>query len=98
MGACRVAYTDSDGIQHAVDVDASSLYEAVALAVAEFRRDEIVGQELPIATEFVVTTYRKPVEHRIKLNQVKKWADPTTRDGPAGMMKRERELLNNSAS
>ena len=31
----RVSFTDSDGILHGVDVDAESLYEAVAMAVAK---------------------------------------------------------------
>jgi len=39
---CRVSYTDMEGIVHAVEVDAASLYEAVALAVAEFREDEVL--------------------------------------------------------
>ena len=35
---CRVSFTDGEGIMHAVQVPAASLYEAAALAVAEFRR------------------------------------------------------------
>jgi hypothetical protein len=31
---CRVSFTDSEGVLHGVDVDAESLYEAVAIAVA----------------------------------------------------------------
>jgi hypothetical protein len=30
-----------DGLEHAVEVDAETLYEAVAMAVAEFRQDQI---------------------------------------------------------
>jgi hypothetical protein len=91
MGACRVSFTDSEGIQHAVEVEADSLYEAVALAVAEFRKDEMntVGAAGPM-TEFIVTAYRKPLEHRIRLGQVLKWSEPTTKEGPAGITKRER--------
>ena len=42
LSRCRVSYADADGVVHSVEVDADSLYEAVALAVAEFRQDEIV--------------------------------------------------------
>jgi hypothetical protein len=35
---CLVFFTDSEGIRHAVEVAASSLYEAAALAIGEFRR------------------------------------------------------------
>ena len=66
MGACRLAYTDPDGIIHAVEVDADSLYEAVALAVAEFRDDEIITYTPAPMTEFCVTVLRKPVEHRVR--------------------------------
>jgi len=58
---------------HAVEVEADSLYEAVALAVAEFRRDEATTAEPGAMTEFTVTAFRRPTEHRIRLNQVTKW-------------------------
>ena len=38
---CRVSFTDSDGVLHGVDVDAESLYEAVAIAVAQFRDNDV---------------------------------------------------------
>jgi hypothetical protein len=49
-------------------------------------------------TEFRVTMPRKPIQHRIRLRQVEKWAEPTTKEGPAGITKRERvrALLNHS--
>jgi hypothetical protein len=68
--------------------EADSLYEAVALAVAEFRRDE--ATEPGAMTEFTVTAFRRPTEHRIRLNQVTKWEQNTTKEGPAGVTKRER--------
>ncbi len=82
--------TDTDGIHHAVDVDSDSLYEAVALAVAEFYRDDVTPNKPGIGTEFLVTAYRKPTEHRIKLHQVEQWAKPRTQGGPATTLKRER--------
>jgi hypothetical protein len=40
---CRVSFTDSAGVWvvHGVDVEAESLYEAVAIDVAQFREDEV---------------------------------------------------------
>ncbi len=94
VARCSVTFTDSGSIVHTAYVQAESLYEAVALAVAEFRQDEIVPSPTP-ATEFVVIIERPPVEHRIRLSQVAKWAEETTRDGPAGMTRRHklRQLL-----
>ncbi len=86
---CAVSFSDTDGITHTARVQAESLYEAVALAVAEFRQDQLVPSPTPM-TEFVIAIERPPVEHRIRLVQVAKWAEGTTREGPAGLTKRER--------
>jgi hypothetical protein len=43
---CRVAFRDSDGVEHAVEVAAGTLYEAVGLAIDRFRRCEHVPYEL----------------------------------------------------
>jgi hypothetical protein len=86
---CAVSFTDSDGISHIAHVYAESLYEAVGLAIAEFKQDHLVPMPSP-TTEFTVAIERPPIEHRIRLNQVVKWAEGTTREGPAGMMKRKR--------
>lgn len=82
LNRCRVSFTDTNGILLDIDVQAESLYEAVALAVAEFRA------EGPM-TEFVIAIHRPAVEHRIRLSQVTQWAK-RTRDGPAGVIKRQR--------
>lgn len=70
----------------------------VALAIAGFRDDPLVPRPSP-TTEFTVIIDRPVIEHRIRLNQVAKWAEETTREGPAGVMKRQRvkALLNNRA-
>jgi hypothetical protein len=93
MAPCRVSYTDMEGLAHGIDVEADSLYEAVALAVAEFREDA-VNKEMPGAmTEFVVSIYRNPTEHRLRFHQVTKWAEHTVKEGPAGIIKRQVRTL-----
>src|SRR5271157_1839331 len=90
LSRCRVSYTDADGVVHSVEVDADSLYEAVALAVAEFRQGEIITEVPRPMTEFCVTVMRKPIEHRIHFKKVQQWVQPTTKDGPAGIVLRDR--------
>ena len=90
MARCRVSFTDADKTEHAVEVEAESLYEAVALAVADFREDPLLPSCPSAMTEFTVAVLRNPTEHRIRLNQVSKWAEHTTKDGPAGITKRLR--------
>ena len=89
MARCRVSFTDCDKTEHAVEVEAESLYEAVALAVSEFRKGEMITELPSPTTEFCVMVLRKPIEHRIRLDRVTNWARPTTRDGPAGITKRQ---------
>jgi hypothetical protein len=97
---CRVSFMDAEGIGHAVNVEAESVYEAVALAVSEFRKDAVSPSMPDPRTELTVTVLRNPVEHRIRLAQVAKWAEYTTREGPAGITRRERvrSLLGSVAS
>lgn len=91
MPRCRVSFTDPDGILHTVEVDADSLYEAVAHAVAEFRNADPIKAAPGPMTEFTVTVYRRPIEHRIRMTQVEKWAaEHTTKEGPDGITKRDR--------
>jgi hypothetical protein len=86
---CKVSFIDSDGLSHLAHVQADSLYEAVALAIAEFRTDPMVPDPAPL-TEFTVAIERPAVEHRIRLSQVAKWAEGTTWEGPAGIIKRQK--------
>lgn len=71
-----------------MEVQADSLYEAVALAVAEFRLDSVTNP-LPLSRNLIVSIHRPAVEHRIRLSQVLKWVEGTG-DGPAGVLKRQR--------
>jgi hypothetical protein len=92
VSRCRVSVTDSEGISHAVEVQAESLYEAVALAVSEFRNDSVTSMPGPM-TEFMVSIQRPSIEHRIRLGQVSQWAaQGGTKEGPAGITRRQRIL------
>jgi hypothetical protein len=74
----RVSYLDQEGLDHSVEVEAESLYEAVAIAVAEFRQGEIITDTPGPMTEFCVIVLRKPIEHRIRFNKVQEWVQPST--------------------
>jgi hypothetical protein len=89
MARCRVSYSDSEG-NHSVEVTADTLYEAVAMAVVEFKQDTTVSNPPGLETEFTVLVLRKPIEHVIRLKQIHQWAAPSTKGGPAETLKRER--------
>jgi hypothetical protein len=54
--SCRVSFTDTNGIPHDVEVQAESLYEAVALAVAEFRADKLTAEVAPMTDSSLPST------------------------------------------
>ena len=63
---CRVSYSDSRNIEHAVDVTADSLFEAAAVAIRAFREGALV-EELPVAgTELRIAVFPLPIEHRVR--------------------------------
>ena len=64
MNLLQNPVTDSNGIPHNVEVHAESLYEAVALAIAEFRAEKMIAEVIRMA-EFDIGVHRAAVEHRI---------------------------------
>jgi hypothetical protein len=89
---CRVSYRDTEGIEHAVDVSAASLYEAVAMAVARFRRDDgwAIGPPGP-ACEFQIRVLPDaPVTYTIPLKKVETFALHGTVAGPQDILRKER--------
>jgi hypothetical protein len=60
MARCRVSFTDSDKTEHAAELEAESLYEAVALAIADFREDPLLRDGSGPMTEFTVAVLRTP--------------------------------------
>ena len=54
------------------------------------REDDVSPSNPGPMTEFTVAVYKNPTEHKIRLAQVLKWAEPTTKEGPAGITKRNR--------
>jgi hypothetical protein len=90
MPRCHVSFADPEEHKHSVEIEAESLYEAVALAVADFIKIQSNATPLPDNTEFTITTLHPTTEHRMKLLQVKRWAAPSAIGGPANAAKRER--------
>jgi hypothetical protein len=70
---CRVSFKDADGIEHAVEVDARTLYEAVGLAIARFRRCEHVKYEPEGLHEFTVEPREPGTQHRLTRKTFDAW-------------------------
>ena len=70
---CRVSFRDADGIEHAVEVEARTLYEAVGLAIDRFCRCEHVKYEPKGLHEFTVEPREPGSQHRLTRNTFDAW-------------------------
>ena len=73
MKQCRVSFKDSEGIEHAVEVEAKTLYDAVGLAIDRFRRCEHVGYDPKGLHEFTIESREPGTQHRLTRNMFDKW-------------------------
>ena len=70
---CRVSFVDAEGVEHAVELDARTLYEAVGLAINRFRRCEHVQYDPKGLHEFTVESREPGTEHRLTRNMFDAW-------------------------
>lgn len=73
MKLCRVSFKDSEGIEHSIELQAKTLYEAVGLAIDRFRRCEHVGYDPKGLHEFIVESREPGTQHRLTRNTFDKW-------------------------
>ncbi len=73
MKQCRVSFRDSEGIEHAVELEARTLYEAVGLAIDRFRRCEQVPYDPKGMHEFTVESREPSTQHRLTRNMFDAW-------------------------
>ncbi len=85
---CRVTATDLNGIDHAVIVEADSVYLAAARGLAELRRHGWVGEiAAGINVIQVVIHENRDVTHSVSYRKLVEWAGRTA-GGPAEMTRR----------
>jgi hypothetical protein len=94
LPTCRVSYRDLKGVEHAIEVTADSLYEAVGQALRAFRGSEWVDDEGRGQTTISVVVKNPEVEHRVRVQDFERWLEASPRS-PAEMIlkNRLRELL-----
>jgi hypothetical protein len=89
MPTFSVAYRNDMG-GHSVEVTADNIYEAIAVAIAEFRDDGMVSAPPEPETVFKVVKIQKPVEHNIRMQNVLDWAKPSIEGGETEALRRYR--------
>jgi hypothetical protein len=92
--ACRVSCVDLRGIEHAVDVTAASLYEAVAQALRLFGENEWIEGIGRGQTAILVKVKHPETEHTVRVQDFERWLEAAPRS-PAEMALKDRlrELL-----
>ena len=69
MATCIVSFLDTEGFRHTVEVEACSLFEAVVLAVANFKTHDCKPGEI---TQLDVEI-RSSIIHSVTLKRVREW-------------------------
>jgi hypothetical protein len=70
---CRVLFNDSEGTEHAVSVEAESLYDAVGLAIARF--EDAPAEMLCVSPHgrFTVEVQQPTTTHTVQYAAFAKW-------------------------
>jgi hypothetical protein len=91
---CRVSCVDLHGVEHAVELSASSLYEAVAQALRIFRDNEWIDGIGRGQTPISVKVQHPETEHTVRVQDFERWLKANPRS-PAEMVLKNplRELL-----
>lgn len=79
---CKVTIEDREGIEHSVQVNASSLYEAVALGLKAVQGSSWAGEIPQGANTVTVCAVQPGIEHKVKIDTFKTWLARTPK-GPA---------------
>jgi hypothetical protein len=73
LRTCRVTATGLDGVSHSIEVQASSLYEAAASAVAAFRQEGWAEGALTPNARLRVEVQLPATVHEVPLKAVEQW-------------------------
>src|SRR5437899_4532119 len=69
LALCIVSFVDSDGMRHAVEVQASSLYEAAVLGVSALRKHNCEPSEF----SDLEVEMRSSIVHTVTLKKIREW-------------------------
>jgi hypothetical protein len=87
---CTVSFTDVEGLRHSVDVQASSLYEAVAQAISIFREHDCV---LGPASQLEVEARSPGVKHSVSMGKVRDWVESSAKSPADRLLKEKLKCL-----
>jgi hypothetical protein len=71
--SCTVRFFDRKKLEHSVQIEAGTVYEAACRAWSKFNLDDYVGEETYKTDDFVVEAKDKP--YRVNLEKLLKYLD-----------------------
>src|SRR5713101_2218106 len=72
---CTVSYCDLNGVEHAVEVTADSLYEAVAQRLRVFRENDWIDEVSRGQTTISVVVRHPEVQHKVRVKEFERWLE-----------------------
>jgi hypothetical protein len=73
LRTCRVTIKDVEGVAHHVEVQASTLFEAGAAAVAAFRQQGWASDALTSNAILHIEVQLPPISHDVPLKAIERW-------------------------
>src|SRR5215475_7189201 len=71
--SCKVSFTDGEGVSHSVTLAASSLYEAAALAVAEFKKSGFEPVDVGPGAKLTIAVEAPAMTHELTVGKLEAW-------------------------
>ena len=94
LRTCTVSYCDLKGVEHAIEVTADSLYEAVAQGLRVFRENDWIDEVGHGQTTISVVVRQPKVQHKVRVQDFERWLESQGRMSAEMSLKtRLRELL-----
>jgi hypothetical protein len=89
MARCIVSYLDFEGLRHAVEVEAESLYEAAPLAIHKFKQHHCE----PGSSSELEIEIRSSIVHTITPRKVRDWLDGSAKSPRDAVLKERLRAL-----
>ncbi len=93
LRTCKVSFRDANGAEHAVEVTARSLYEAVGRGLHVLRENDWVDE---IQNSTITVAVKEPeVEHKVRIRDFENWLSSNGKSPAEQALKSDvRALLN----
>ena len=80
-------------MEHSVEVNAETLYEAIAMALAALQQDNWVGEMGHGFTTLTVVVQQPPVKHEVKMKDFVSWLERQGRSPAEVILKQKLEKI-----